>query len=259
MAGSPMPIPDRHDRASPPPRLGMLTPSSNTVLEPMTAAMLAGVPGVTAHFQRIRVREDLDGGRVARPVPARADGRQRPSFLADAQVGSICWNGTSAGWLGFRPTASLCRGDQADRTGMSRHVLGPALNEILALTGARRIAFVTPYLDDIQAAINANYAAEGFEVVADRHLGDPGNYSFCSYGRGRDRRHVPRRRRRQARRDLDPLHELSAGPGAVRALEEETGVPIYDSVATSLWKSMKLAGADPRAKSGAGAACSTDG
>jgi maleate isomerase len=33
-------------------RLGMMTPSSNTVLEPITTAMLAGVSGVTAHFSR---------------------------------------------------------------------------------------------------------------------------------------------------------------------------------------------------------------
>jgi len=31
-------------------RLGVLTPSSNIVLEPITMAMLAGVSGVTAHF-----------------------------------------------------------------------------------------------------------------------------------------------------------------------------------------------------------------
>ena len=37
--------------------LGMLTPSSNTVLEPVTAAMLAALPEVTAHFSRFKVTE----------------------------------------------------------------------------------------------------------------------------------------------------------------------------------------------------------
>ena len=37
--------------------LGMLTPSSNTILEPLTSAMVAGVPGVSAHFGRFRVTE----------------------------------------------------------------------------------------------------------------------------------------------------------------------------------------------------------
>jgi maleate isomerase len=32
----------------------------------------------------------------------------------------------------------------------------------------------------------------------------------------------------------------------VEALEAETGIPIYDTVATGVWKGMKLVGADPR-------------
>ena len=36
-------------------RIGMLTPSSNTVLEPLTTAMLQDVPDVSAHFGRFRV------------------------------------------------------------------------------------------------------------------------------------------------------------------------------------------------------------
>ena len=40
-----------------PVRLGMLTPSSNTVLEPVTTAMLAGLPEVSVHFSRFRVTE----------------------------------------------------------------------------------------------------------------------------------------------------------------------------------------------------------
>src|SRR6202035_2898238 len=37
--------------------LGMLVPSSNTVLEPTCAAMLTGVANVSAHFARFRVTE----------------------------------------------------------------------------------------------------------------------------------------------------------------------------------------------------------
>jgi maleate isomerase len=37
--------------------LGMLTPSSNTVLEPVTAAMLSGLDDVSAHFSRFPVTE----------------------------------------------------------------------------------------------------------------------------------------------------------------------------------------------------------
>jgi maleate isomerase len=32
----------------------------------------------------------------------------------------------------------------------------------------------------------------------------------------------------------------------VAAMEAETGIPIYDTVATGVWKGMQLADADPR-------------
>jgi maleate cis-trans isomerase len=38
-------------------RLGMLTPSSNTVLETATVAMIADLSNVSAHFSRFRVTQ----------------------------------------------------------------------------------------------------------------------------------------------------------------------------------------------------------
>ena len=38
-------------------RLGVLTPSSNTALEPLTSAIVATLPGCSAHFARFKVTE----------------------------------------------------------------------------------------------------------------------------------------------------------------------------------------------------------
>jgi hypothetical protein len=50
----------------------MLTPSSNTVLEPLTAAMLADLPDVTAHFARaqraLQGPRHLDEGACRRDI-----------------------------------------------------------------------------------------------------------------------------------------------------------------------------------------------
>jgi maleate isomerase len=35
------------------------------------------------------------------------------------------------------------------------------------------------------------------------------------------------------------------GARLAEALEEELGVPVYDSIATTVWKSLQLAGVDP--------------
>ena len=96
-------------------RLGMITPSSNSVLEPVTSSMTAGVTGVTAHFSRFRVTEialdtaALNQFDAAVMLPA-AD------LLADAKVDAIAWNGTSASWLGVHRDISLCAAITA-RTG----------------------------------------------------------------------------------------------------------------------------------------------
>src|SRR3989337_2448330 len=87
--------------------LGMLTPSSNTTLEPVTARMLAGLPGVMPplgrfRFPETRLAEQALGQFKLEPMLAAAQ------LLADARCHSICWNGTSAGWLGFERDRELC-------------------------------------------------------------------------------------------------------------------------------------------------------
>jgi maleate isomerase len=44
---------------------------------------------------------------------------------------------------------------------------------------------------------------------------------------------------------------LRAAP-LVAAIERETGIPIYDTIATAVWKSLRLAGVDPGRVSGWG-------
>jgi len=70
--------------------LGMLTPSSNTSLEPLVSAMAAELPGVSAHFGRFRVteislRDTALGQFDERPIMGAA------KLLADAKVNVICW------------------------------------------------------------------------------------------------------------------------------------------------------------------------
>ena len=49
-------------------RVGMITPSLNTVLEPVTYALLADLPDVTAHFSRVRGDPDFAGRGLGGPV-----------------------------------------------------------------------------------------------------------------------------------------------------------------------------------------------
>ncbi len=66
-------------------RVGMITPSSNSVLEPVTAAMLADRADVTAHFSRLRVTEiALDAPALNQFDPSQM--LPAAELLADAKV-----------------------------------------------------------------------------------------------------------------------------------------------------------------------------
>ncbi|WP_108658485.1 maleate cis-trans isomerase family protein [Acuticoccus kandeliae] len=226
-----------------PPRtlIGMLTPSSNTVLEPVTAAMLSGLPDVTAHFGRFRVveislREAALGQFEMEPMLAAAE------LLADAHVGSIAWNGTSAGWLGFDRDVALCAAIEA-RTGVKATSAILALNEILALTEAKTIGLVSPYIDDVQDRIIANYRANGIECVADRRLGISENFAFANSTEAE----IAELCRDVARAKPDAIviycTNMRGAPIAA-AIEAETGIPVYDTVATSIWGTLRQTGQD---------------
>ncbi|MFT5171979.1 MAG: maleate isomerase [Gammaproteobacteria bacterium] len=222
--------------------LGVLTPSSNTVLEPITAAMLAPLGNVSAHFARFRVKEiALDEGALgqfdASPILAAAQ------LLADAKVGSIIWSGTSSGWLGFETDEALCQQITAT-TGVAAGSSVLALNETFTRTAVQRFALVTPYLQSVQEKIIANYARAGFECVAERHLDDRDNFSFSRHSEAT----IADMIRDVAKTKPDAITVFCTnmrGAGVVAQLEQEIGIPIYDTVATGVWCSMQLAGDDP--------------
>src|SRR3984957_8964018 len=124
-------------------RLGMLTPSSNTALEPITSAMLACVEGVSVHFSRFKVTEialseaatrQFDHGEILRAA----------ELLAHAKVDVIAWNGTSASWLGFDRDERLCE-RITEATGIRVRTTVLAYRDLFRQLAKARIGLVTPY------------------------------------------------------------------------------------------------------------------
>ncbi|MFM0041129.1 maleate cis-trans isomerase family protein [Paraburkholderia sediminicola] len=224
-------------------RLGILTPSSNTALEPMTSAMLSELLHVSAHFARFTVTEialseqalgQFDASRIL------AAARQ----LADARVDVIGWSGTSAGWLGFERDQTLCR-QITEETGIPATTSVLALNEIFAKTEVRRLGLVSPYIDDVQQRIVRNYEKLGIECVSERHLGLQDNFSFAEVPDAQLA--IMMREAAFARPDAvttfcTNLHAAHL----VRAFEMATDIPAYDTVATVVWKSLRMLGVDTK-------------
>jgi len=230
-------------------RIGVLTPSSNTALEPLTSAMVAGVPGVTAHFSRFRVTEISMGDKSQNQFDERAI-LDAATLLADAKVDVICWSGTSASWLGFERDRALCA-RITDATGIPATTSVLALNELLAGQGARTLGLVSPYVEDVQQRIVANYAALDIECVAERHLDLTVNFSFAEVGPESLRAML----REVAQHKPDAITVMCTnlhGAPLVEEMERELGIPIYDSVATVVWKALQLIGVDTRQVKGWG-------
>ena len=221
-------------------RLGMITPSSNTALEPATAAMLAATPQVTAHFARFRVTEiGLGGASDAQfdfePMLAAAE------LLADARCDAICWNGTSGAWLGLERDRALAEAIRA-RTGIAATTAMLAFLDAFARLGVTRYALVTPYVDEVQRAIVAGLGTEGLECVAERHSGLRTNFEFAEI----PRQSVHDMARAVARPPAQAVAIVCTnldGSALAPGLERESGMPVLDSIAVALWGTLRAAGA----------------
>ena len=227
---------------SPTIRLGVLTPSSNTALEPLTSVLAAAVPGCSAHFSRFKVTE------IA--LSAQALGQFDDSkilaaaeLLADAKVDVIGWSGTSSGWLGFDADQRLVERIR-ERTGITATTAVLALNELLALGGIERLALVTPYTADVQQRIIDNYRQLGIEVVAERHLGIRVNHDFAQV----DPQRLLALMREVAQARPQAITTFCTNLRAAQlaeVVEAELDIPLLDTVSTTVWGQLRAAGADP--------------
>jgi len=225
-----------------PVRLGMLTPSSNTTLEPVISAMIAGQGGVTSHFARFQVTEISLAPRALAQfdnAPMLAAAR----LLAHAKVDCIACNGTAAAWLGLDRDEALVEQIQA-ATDIPACTAMLAYAEIFRRTGIRRIGLVTPYLGDVQARIIQNFAGQGVACPAERHAGVSENFAFAEIAPEAIAGMV----RAVAAERPDTIAIVCtnmAGAPLVAALEAELGIPVYDSIAVVLWRSLLAAGVAP--------------
>jgi maleate isomerase len=216
-------------------RLGMLAPSSNTVLEPETWKLLPADGSVTAHVSRLRVVQISDEASSLsqfelQPVLDAA------TLLADAEVDLILWNGTAAGWLGFDWDAQLVAAIEA-HTGIRATTAVFALNEELRRLGARRIGLVTPYVASLETRIIANYRELGIEVASAVRRDLTVN---TDYGRISPKE-ITDMVREAARTPVDAIIILCtnlAGSSVADDLSAELGIPVLDSVRVAVRHSL---------------------
>jgi maleate isomerase len=231
-------------------KLGILVPSSNTNLEPLTCSILSSLPDVSVHFSRFPVTHIALSATALSQFDETAI-LAAASLLADAQVDVIGWSGTSSGWLGFEADEKLCRSIE-QKTGIKATTSVLALNRLLDLVREREskpvpFGLVTPYLDDVQTAIVSTYGKAGYEVKAESHLRKTVNVEFAKVSED----------------TLDAqietvIGQLGSGTTVISTFctnlkaaqrvkhwEEKYGdLYVFDTTATVVWDMLRMAGVD---------------
>jgi maleate isomerase len=219
--------------------IGTITPSANTVVERVTLGILREFPEVSAHFSRTEVVGEKD------PFPASYDldsmlGAAR--LLGHAHPDVICWNGSKAGGIDFGLDRDFVRRVVA-LTGAKSTTSTLAIDEVLREDGVRRFGLVSPYLEQYNRNIVATFAHEGYECVAEAHSGLVDNFSFSRVPAEAIAGMLRAVAKARPAAILTFCTNFPAAP-LVAEMEDELGIPIYDTTTMAVWKSLRLAGVD---------------
>jgi maleate isomerase len=230
-------------------RIGILTPSSNTVLEPLSQKIIDQLPEVSVHFSRFTVHQ------IALSDKALAQFNndkiiEAAKLLADAYVDVIGWSGTSSGWLGFEQDEKLCAEITA-ATGIPATTSVLALNKLITNLDITQLSLVTPYTDDVQQAIVRNYAAIGVDCSNERHLRQSHNAGFANIPVSTFDGMVDELVASGAKHVSVFCTGLKAAQ-RVAFWEEQHGICVLDTVATVIWDALNIAGVDVRRVKGWG-------
>jgi maleate isomerase len=225
-------------------RIGHITPSSNTALEPLTYAMNRSLDGtVSHHFTRLTVVAlALNGASEAQFETERMVAAAR--LLADAPMDVIVWNGTSASWRGLEKDQALCEAIRRE-TGIRATTSTIAFYRAFEARGWKRIALAVPYTEDVTRQIEIEYGRQGYTVTRAACLGLAANLDIGATGAEAIRALL----RDAARGKPDCIAVVCtnlAATALVGEMERELGIPIVDSIAVTFWEACRLAGLDLR-------------
>lgn len=219
--------------------IGWITPSSNTVVERITLGILREFPEVSPHFSRTSVVGARD------PFPDSYDFTDMLAaarLLGDAQLDVVAWNGSKGGSLDFALDHDLVARIEA-LTGARSTTSTLAIDQVLREDGVTQYALACPYVDAYRERIVATFGREGYQCVAARNSGLTDNYSFSQISRD----DIVAMLRDVARAGPQAIITFCTNfPAAplVAEMEDELGIPIYDTVTMGVWGALRLAGVD---------------
>lgn len=148
-------------------RIGLLVPSSNTVMENDLHAHL-DKEHYTVHTARMYLEHttaDAEQVMLDRDAPAAAD------LLGTARPDLLVFGCTSAGSLGGVAHDRMYCADLGKQTGARGIGVMSSLFDRVRETGLHRVAVITPYIDELTAAVARGLAGDDLDVVIAAGMG----------------------------------------------------------------------------------------
>jgi maleate isomerase len=162
------------DKVISPKRIGLLVPSSNTVLEPDFYRNLPA--GFSLHTGRMYLEITTAEGESRMldefAIPAARD-------VATARPHTIVFGCTSAGALrGNAYDDQLCQ-KISEISGVPTVSVIRSVREALQKVSARRLVVVTPYVEELNVRIKASLEDDGLEIMKIEGLGISENFTIA--------------------------------------------------------------------------------
>jgi maleate isomerase len=216
-------------------RLGMITPSVNTCLEPVTVAMIRELPEVSVHFTRFSVpKVTLSYALEEEPMLVAA------GLLAEARVHCIAYNATSGALLGLDWDRRLVEQMQ-HATGIISTTATIAMFDALRHLGIVSIGILFPGSEAVTEKIVSVYKGLGLHCVASGSMGIVENHDMDTLSEKTIVTAIQSVAAPAAEAVVVVGTNLRAAP-LVKALEAQLNIPILDSTAATLWQTLRLAG-----------------
>lgn len=223
-----------------PKRIGMIVPSSNTVVEPICNRIFAGLEDtVTVHYARLEVVNVSMNEDSTKQFASNAM-LHAAKQLAQAKVDAILWNGTAGSWLGIERDRAICA-EMEQETGIKVSTASLGMVNCYRDFHINRLHLVTPYIKKMNDAIIQEYEKLGLTIAGVTGLGIIDNTEIGS---------VPVAQLEQLCNNTNAVAgegiavvctNLAAAWKAME-IEAQTGAVLIDSVTAAVREALQLVG-----------------
>ncbi len=216
-------------------RVGLLIPSSNSLIEPEYYAVMPR--SVSVHFARLAMTEVTDAGLARQDEDVASQARQLKA--ANVEVILFCLTAESF-HKGRGYDADLKRRIE-DQSGKPAMTAAGAIIEALNVLGVRRIALATPFIPMVHEDSRRFLNDRGFDVVAAEGLAYRDNFSIALIAPATVRDLVRRVDRSDAEAIVIPGGNMQC-LAIAEDMEAELGKPVVTTNQAGIWALLRHLG-----------------